>query len=63
MSFLYEYFKKNMSIFDIDFNKNTSFMLVIAKNIIKNSKNITPENEIEFKNKIRKYLNYSFPIG
>jgi hypothetical protein len=63
MSFLYEYFKKNMSIFDIDFIKNTSFMLVIAKNIIKNSKKITPENEIEFKNKIRKYLNYSFPIG
>lgn len=37
-------------------------MLVIAKSYIKNSK-ITPEIELEFKNKIRKYLNYSFPIG
>ena len=63
MSFLYEYFKKNITFFDIDFNKNTSLMLVIAKNYIKNSKKITPEIELEFKNKIRKYLNYSFPIG
>ncbi len=63
MSFLYEYFKKNINLFEIEFSKNTSLMLVIAKNFINNSKKITPEIELDFKNKIRKYLNYSFPIG